>query len=145
MEKNKKELKTFSLLILLFVALSLIKNIVSLCVNGIAVPSEIPQGMSKEMVQTIATITVAISFIIYIPQIYVGVKGIKVAEGKASGGRAHITWALILAILAGIALISAFSELIKVFNFDAILNLVDPALDLIVFAFYYVYARKVAC
>lgn len=142
MDKDRKELKSFSILILVLVALTLIRAIVSACVNGFQV-NEVPAGTTKELVQTAAIIAFVVSLLLLIPQIYVGVKGIKIANGAASG-KAHLVWALILAVLAAIATISAISNLTKAFNFDAVLSALDPAIDVLAFACYYVYARRVA-
>jgi len=143
MEKNRKELKAFSILILVVVALELIRAIVGLCVNGIPKVTEIPEGMTEDMVQISSIIAFALSLAIFIPQIYVAIKGIKVANGEASG-KAHMIWAVILAILAGVSVVSGISGLFKEFNFDAVMDLLGPAIDFLMFALYYVYARKIA-
>lgn len=143
MEKNRKELKSFSILILALVALSLIRAIVNVCLNGVPQISA-TEGLTKEMIQVVSIIALVVSLLLLLPQIYVGVKGIKIANGAPSG-KAHIVWAIILAVCAVIALISAISALIKAFNFDSILNLIDPAVDVAAYVFYYIYARRVAC
>ena len=143
MEKNRKELKSFSLLILLIVALELIRNIVTACVNGIPEIKEIPEVMTKDMVNAVAVVVFVLTFVVFIPQIYVGIKGIKIANG-AESGKAHIIWAVILMIFAGISVITGISALTKAVSFDAVMDLVGPAVDFIVFAFYFVYARRVA-
>lgn len=142
MEKNRKELKSFSILILALVAFSLIRTIVDLCLNGVPQISA-TEGLTKEMIQVASIIALVISFLLLLPQIYVGVKGIKIANG-ATSGKAHIVWALILAVLAGIALIYAIFNLTKAFNFDSIMNLIDPAIDVATYVFYFIFARRVA-
>ena len=143
MEKNKKELKSFSILILALVGLTLIRSIVTVCIKGIPQSTEIPEGMTKELVQIVAIIAFAVGFVILIPQIYIGVKGILIANG-AESGKAHIIWAIILLICSGIAVISGISDLVKAFDIYAVLDLLGPIIDCAVFAFYYIYARKVA-
>ena len=143
MEKNRKELKSWSILVLLLVALELIRNIVTVCVNGIPQATEIPEGMTQSMVQTISVIVFALTFVVFIPQIYIGIKGIKIANG-AESGKANIIWTVVLMILAAISVISAISSLTKAANFDNVMNVVGPAIDLLVFAFYFVFARRVA-
>lgn len=143
MEKNRKNLRDFSIIILALVALSLIRSIVTVCINGFPQPTNIPEGMTKEIAKVITIITFALSFVLLLPQIYVGVKGIKIANG-ATSGKAHIIWALILAVFAGITLISAISGLTKAFNFDSIMNLIDPAVDFAAYVFYFIYARRIA-
>jgi hypothetical protein len=143
MDKNRKELKSFSIVILAFVALDLIKIIISLFVKGLPLPNEIPEGMSKDIVQITTIIIFAVSLIILIPQIYVGVKGLMIANG-AKSGNAHIIWAIILVALSAIATISGIVDITKAFSFDALLNILSPAVDVVIFAFYYFYAKKIA-
>lgn len=143
MEKNRKELKVLSIVILAFIALTMIKALVTVCVNGLPQATEIPQGMTAETVKIVAIVFLVLGFIVAIPQIYVGVKGILVANGTASG-KGHIIWALILAILAGVSVISGISELTKGFSVDSVLGVLDPAIDLALFVSFYVYARRVA-
>lgn len=143
MEKERKELKWFSILILALATFSLIRAIVSVCVNGLPQPTEIPEGMTKEIANIVVIISFALSLVALLPQIYVGVKGIKIANGAPSG-KAHIVWAIILAVFAVIAVISAIINLTKVLNFDTVLKALDPAIDVIIYVFYYIYARKIA-
>jgi amino acid permease len=142
MNNNRKELKILSIFILAIVALTVIRAIVGICMNGIPQPTEIPEGMTKELAQIITVITFALSFVALIPQIYVGVKGLMVANGAASG-KAHIVWALILAIFAGVSVFSGISDLTKAVNLDTVFNLIGYVADLAMFGFYYVYALKV--
>jgi hypothetical protein len=101
------------------------------------------EGMTKEMANVVVIISFVLSLVALLPQIYVGVKGIKIANGAPSG-KAHIVWAIILAVFAAIAVISAISNLTKVLNFDAVLTALDPAIDVVIYVFYYIYARKIA-
>ena len=144
MEKNRKNLRDFSIIILALVALSLIRSIVTVCINGFPQPTNIPEGMTKEIAKVITIITFALSFVLLLPQIYLGVKGIKIANGSSTSGKAHIIWALILIVFSAITVISSISDLTKAFNLDSVLNLLGPVVDLALFAFYYIYARKVA-
>jgi hypothetical protein len=140
MEKNKKELKLLSIAILVLAALVVVKSILNVCINGIKV--EPVEGLSAEVVQVIAIIAFVLSFVVLLPQIYVGIKGIQIANG-AKSGKAHIVWAVILAVFAVIALISSFGGLAK-FSFNAVLNVITPAIDVLLYVCYIIYARKVA-
>lgn len=143
MDKNKKTLKEYSIVILVFVAITLVRSIVSLCVKGLPQVEAIPEGMTKELVNIAAIISCVIGFIILIPQIYVGLKGLQIANGATVNGKAHLIWALILAVLAAISTISAISGLISAINFDTIYNVIDPAIDVLLFVCYYICARKI--
>ena len=144
MEKNRKELKSFSFLILAIVAMELIRAIITLCITG-GVPnaSEIPSGVTEDIARVVYIITIALAFIVAIPEIYVGIKGIKIANG-AKSGNAHIIWAVILAVFAGLSLISAISDIFSEFSIDGLFDILGAAINLTLFAFYYVYACRVA-
>ena len=142
MEKNRKDLKTLSILVLALVGLTLVRAIVSACVNGIP-QAQATQGISQEMVKIMSIIAFALSFVLLLPQIYVGVKGLKIADGAPSS-KAPVVWAIILAVLAAISTISAISNMLKVFNFDTILAVFDSALDVAVYICYCLCIRKIA-
>ena len=143
MEQNKKELKWLSIVILALVALSLIRAIVNVCINGLPVAKDVPAGMTKELVQIVTIIAFVASLLLLLPQIYLGVKGLKIANG-AESGKAHLVWAIVLIVLSAIAAINGISNLTKVFNLDSVMNLLGPAVDVLLFVCYYVYARKIA-
>ena len=54
MEKNKKELKILSILILALTALSLVNIIVGLCANGLPKSEPVPEGMTEEIIQIVS-------------------------------------------------------------------------------------------
>ena len=142
MEKNRKNLKTYS--ILAFVVASLIKIVVSVCINGLPQLAEIPEGVTKEMAQIATIIAFVISLVVLIPQIYVGVKGLKIGNGATTDGKAHMIWAIILAAFAALSSILAIIESIKVYDFNYVLNALDAAVDVLLFISYYLLARKIA-
>jgi hypothetical protein len=139
--KNKEALKTLSVLILFLAGLTLTRTIVDLIVSGLPI-ANVADGMTKELMQITAIITVVLSCVLLLPQVYVGIKGIKVSNGAASS-KAPFVWAIILAILSGIAAISGFSTMISAFTFSNILAFVDIALDVVVYIFYCVLFRKI--
>ena len=143
MEKDRKELKTLSILILALVAFSLVKLIVDVCVNGIPQITQIPQGLTKEIVDVIVIITLALTCVAFLPEIYIGIKGIRVANNNAKG-KAHLVWAIILIVFSVIAVAGGISNLVK--NVDAmnIINLFDVVLDVLLYVAYFVYARRIA-
>ena len=143
MRNNRKELKALSILILVIVAFDIIRNIVEACINGIPQVKEVPDGMTKEMVQVSSVIAFALIFVVLIPQIYIGIKGINIANGGVNT-KAHIIWSLILAVLSGVLVVSRTTDLIKEFNYENVMDVISPAIDVVMFAFYLVYARRVA-
>ena len=142
MEKNKKELKILSILILVLVAWSVIKAIVNVCLYGMP-KLEATEGVSQEVMQVAGVIVFVLSFVVLLPQVYVGVKGILVAD-KGAKGKGHIIWAIILAVLAAIAAISSAISVFKAFSADNLVSLGLAATDLAVYLAYFVIARKIA-
>lgn len=144
MEKTRKNLKEYSIVVLAFIALTVIKAIVGICINGLPQANEIPEGMTRELAQMITTIAFALSFVVLIPQIYVGVKGLKIANDPETSVKAYLVWTAILAVLAAISTINEISQLVKAFSAERLLDLVYPAVDTLLFACCFVSARKIA-
>ena len=139
---KKKDLKVVSIVILALVGLSLIRMIVGACIDGIP-QIQATEGLSKDIIKIASTIAFALAFVLLLPQVYIGVKGIKIANGGAFG-KAPFVWTIILAILAAVATVSAIVDMFKVFNFDTILLAVGCALDVALYACYYVCIRSIA-
>ena len=145
MEKARKNLKEFSYLILFLLGLSLVRTIINLIVNGVNIDAEkanLPQGL----VMPIVVITVAASFALFIPQLYVGLKGLKLANGTSEDDtfKAPIVWATILLVAAAFSIISPVQDLANNTNVIAnILAIVDHALDVVVYFLYIKFAKQV--
>ena len=89
-------------------------------------------------------IGVVFSFALLLPQVYVGIKGMKFAENPDSS-KAHIVWAIVLAILAGISAVSAISGMTQSGKFTAnLLKTADAVLDVAAFIIYIVEAKRIA-
>jgi uncharacterized membrane protein YhaH (DUF805 family) len=143
MEKNRKELRTISLLILVLVGFDMINRIINACTNGLPKPTDIPADMSPATAEVITIVAFVLSFVLFLPQIYIAVKGLKIANG-AHSGKAPVIWAFILMVFAIIALIAAISNATENFNHDTAFSLFETALDIVTFAFFIVLARKIA-
>ena len=139
---KKKDLKVVSIVILALLALTLVRTIVNACVNGIP-QIQATQGLSKDILQIASIIAFVLAFVFLLPQLYIGVKGIKIADG-GEFGKAPFVWTIILGILAVIATISALSNMFKAFNFDTILVAVDCALDVALYVCYYLCIKSIA-
>ena len=139
---KKKDLKVVSIVILALLGLTLIRTIVNACVNGIP-QIQATQGLTKDILQIASIIAFVLAFVFLLPQLYLGVKGIKIADG-CEFGKAPFVWVIILVILAVIATISALSNMFQAFNFDTILVAVDCALDVALYVYYYLCIRSIA-
>ena len=141
MEKNRKALKTLSILILVLAGLTLVGSIIELIVNGLP-QAPGADGLSQGILKITAIISLVIGLLLLLPQVYVGIKGMKIADGAPSG-KAPLVWAIILAVLAAISTISGLSNMLGALTFSSALNFVDCALDVVVYIFYFILARKV--
>ena len=141
MEKNKKELRICSIGILVFVALAIANIIIDLCKNGLGAAGM--EGIEKQILEVMGIIVLVINFIVLIPQVFVGVKGLKISFGSASG-KAHIVWAIILAVVAGLAIAYSVVDVIRKPDASAWVALSRACIELMFYAFYITAARKIA-
>lgn len=133
MEKAKKNLRDYSFLALLFAALSLVRIIYSATTGGLEVDtSSLPEGITEAMVQIVLIVVLALSVVLLLPQLYIGVKGMKVAKNP-DASKGHIVWAKILLVLSIIAIISPVVDIFKDFSVDRLLEIIDIGIDVILF------------
>ena len=142
MNKERKALKENSLLILVFAAISLARIIVETCGYAFGFKTIAIEGVSQDLVKIGVIVFFIISLLLLAPNAYVGFKGIKEANNPTSA-RAHIVWALILAIISVLGLISGVVELIRNFNVGQLLFVLDVVVDTLLFYAYYLTAKKV--
>ena len=141
MEKNKKNLKILSILILALAVYSLIRIVLSVFSIDLN-PEDLTDGASATHLLIGQIFVCIVSVILLIPQIFVGIKGIKVSNNPDSS-KAHIVWAVILTVLSVIGILSPASELIKgVAVLDNLLAVADMVLDAIIYIEYINYAKK---
>ena len=142
MKNSRKQLKAYSFLVLLFAAFSLTRLIVELIVIGFDKETA-AWGVSPELMLIATIILFVISLIFLLPQVYVGVRGLKIAKApKATKG--HIVWAVILLAFSVFAIFTPISDIMANVNVvDNIITLIDHALDIIVYCMYIKYANRV--
>ena len=73
MEKQRKNLKAYSVVILICVALSLIRMIADACINGFGDISMLPEGTSEDVALVAFIIVWVLGIIFLLPQVYLGV------------------------------------------------------------------------
>ena len=142
MEKNKKNLKVMSILILALAVYSFARLVLSVFTIDFN-PENLADGVSSSLLLVGQIFVCVVGFILLLPQTYVGIKGIKVSN-KPDSSKAHIVWAVILAALSVIGIFSPVSELIQ--GVDVVGNVlaaVDMALDVIIYIEYINFANKV--
>lgn len=137
MENSKKQLKIISLFILIFAALSVARTVIGIFTITVT-PDQIPEGLTEGLVR-IALIIGQIGAIIFvIPQLYIGLKGVKLANG-GEGSKAQIVWAIVLTVLSVVTLISTVSNILS--TKDVLNNVLTLVIALCDVALYYLYAK----
>ena len=143
MEKVKKNLREFSWLIIALGGLAIIRNIIDMVRKGFHV-DQVPEGMTEGMAMIGVIITYILAFVLLIPQFYVGVKGLKIVK-EPDSSKAHIIWAIILAVFAGIGAITAISGLAGGKDMvDGILTISNLVLDVAIYVAYISCAKQIA-
>ena len=144
MEKNRKNLKIISIVILIFLGLSLVGSIIDVCKNGFGDAGQLPEGVSPEVGKVIVVIVWVLGLALYLPRLYIGVKGIKIAGGQEYSGKAHIIWALVLAVLAILGTVSSIVELTEGYSAGKLASLGTSLVNVALLSTYYLFARNVA-
>ena len=135
MTQSRTQLKIASIIVLIFAALSLI-NIVAGLVFGELTEAEIPEGSPDNLLLITQIFVMVIAVLMLIPQVYVGVKGIKVAN-KPGSSKAHIVWGIILLAFAVSALVSPIAAIIALEDVASnIFSIISIAAEIVIFFIY---------
>lgn len=135
MTKSRTQLKIASIIVLIFTALSLF-NIVAGLVFGELPKAEIPDDAPENLLLITQIFVLVITAIMLIPQVYVGVKGIKVAN-KPTSSKAHIIWAIILLAFAVGALATPISAIVTMEDVVSnVFSIISIAAEIVVFLIY---------
>lgn len=141
MSISRNHLKEASFLVLLFTAFSFIRMIIQVFVGFEADPTQV--GVSHEIIVVTMIVVFVVGLILLLPQLYVGVKGMKIAKNPTSA-KGHIVWAVILLVFSAFGIISTVTSIAEQINVvDNVITLVDHALDVIVYCMYIKYANRV--
>ena len=93
MEQSRKYLKWSSVAVLSLVGVYILELISELLWGEIN-SAVIPEGASENILLITKIFIVAVSVLLLLPQIYVGIKGLIIAK-KPTRTKAHIVWAVI--------------------------------------------------
>ena len=141
MSISRNHLKEASFLVLLFTAFSFIRMIIQVFVGFEADPTQV--GVSHEIIVVTMIVMFVVGLILLLPQLYVGVKGMKIAKNPTSS-KGHIVWAVILLVFSAFGITSTVTSIAEQINVvDNVITLVDHALDVIVYCMYIKYANRV--
>jgi hypothetical protein len=140
--KARKNLKCMSILILALAAFTFVRVIVETFLLDFNMET-LPEGATAALVLATQIGLCVFSCILLLPQIYVGVKGMKISKDP-NNSKAHIVWATILAVISVIGIVSPLSHMVRAE--DIVGNLVvllDLVTDVAVYIAYVVYAKQV--
>ena len=140
MNNSKRNLKLVSIIILAMAIFSLVWGIYSLVTLDVS-GMEIPEGMTKEVMQVVAMIGGAFALLLILPRIYIGVIGL---QGGKDGSRAHIIVAIIFGVLSLVGLISAITSFNGAALGKSLVGLIEAIIVTAVYALYIKFARDVA-
>ena len=143
MTKERKTLKEFSILILVLAAISLVRLVLDACMVGFDAASLEIEGASETLIKVSLIITFVLALLLLIPDVYVGIMGIKEANNP-TGAKAYIVIALIITILYAIASVSSIVDICKGFNFSKLAELSNEVLNAAIFFLFYIQAKKVS-
>lgn len=143
MEYAKKQLKIISIVILALSCLdaaNIVLQLIFMDWNAAANAT----GANPTALLVAQIILVAITALVLWPQLYIGLKGLKMAKTPDSS-RAHIVWAKILFVLSLIGMISPLISIIKVEDlWENISQFCDLLVEVLVFFEFIKYAGTVA-
>lgn len=143
MEQARKRLKTSSIVVLILGGLTLL-NILLEVFFGNLNDAVSPEGASATILLIVKILVLAVSLVLFLPQLYIGIKGLKMAKAPDSS-KGHIVWGIILIVLGFVGLISPLTALIQG-NGDALGNtseLLSIVVDITVLIEYVSAARAV--
>ena len=110
MEQSRKHLKITSIIVLILATFSFM-NIVAELIYGAINNATIPEGSPDNILQITKIFLLVVTLIMLAPHIYVGVKGIKVAN-KPNSSKAHIVWAILIFVFSVSCLVSPIVAII---------------------------------
>ena len=111
MENAKKNLKVASWLVLALAAFTVVRKVVDAVINGFEV-KEVPADMTEDLVRISLIVAFSFGFVVILPQLYIAIKGFKIANAPCHA-KGHIIWATILLVIALIGVFAPIPSLIK--------------------------------
>ena len=142
MNLNRKYLKNISIIVLILAGIFLINLVRGIFFDGLN-QAAIPEGAPENTLQITQIFMLVMSLLFLLPQIYVGVKGLKIAnEPDASKG--HIVWASILLATAAWSVASGlFSMIGDGVTLSSVFDIAVVAVETVVYWVYIKFARAI--
>ena len=141
MTNSRKNLRDISTIVLFFAVINCVREVLNIFLVDFKMAT-LPEGATEGLVLVTQIVMAAFALIFLIPDLYVGVKGLKVAK-KPDSSKAHIVWATILAVLSVFALLSHISGLAQSGIVNGLINIIGTAADVAIYVWYIVCAKQV--
>ena len=142
MEQSRKNLKLSSIAVLALALFSMLQLVSELLFGDIN-QAAIPEGAPDNILLITRSVLFAVAFLLMLPNIYIGIKGMRIAKNP-NASKAHIVWAIILLAFACLSIIepvvTCVSDGVKYENISAVLSI---AVEIMVFFEYIKYAIDV--
>ena len=143
MDKTRRRLLAFSIFILGFAAYTLVSLGLELFLGSGFDNLTVPEGAPENIIDITKTFIIVVTLLLVLPQIYVGIKGVRVARNPDSSG-GHIFWAVVLFIFALVSIVSALINLVSNGGAgDGFSMMIDGAIEAIFYLEFIIYARRV--
>ena len=147
MEQSRKNLRNMSVVVLALAGLSLINILFELFfgeLNSELNNATIPEGSPDNIVSIARIFILVISLVLLLPEVYVGVKGIRIAKNP-DDSKGHIIWGIILIAVTAAGLIPPFFAFLQGDGeaFGNVAELCSIAVDVAVLVEYVKYAIDV--
>ena len=142
MEQSRKNLKLSAIAVLAWAGATLI-GLISELLYGEINSAAIPEGAPDNILLITKIFLVSISLLLLLPQVYVGIKGLRIAKNPNSS-KGHIVWAVILLVFAVLGIIDPIVNLAKSGDtFNDIRSLSSIVLEIVIYFEYIKYAREI--
>ena len=135
MEQTRKYLKLSSIAVLALAFFSLLQ-IVSELLYGELNNAVIPEGAPENILPITKIVLFSVALLLTLPNIYIGIKGLRIAK-KPNSSKGHIVWAIIILAIAALFLIEQGVGFIHDgFNFESISAFCSIVVEVAVFVEY---------
>ena len=142
MEQSRKQFKIASLVVLIFTAFTLV-NLIAEIFYGDLSNAALPEGAPSNATAITQIFLLVFSFVMLLPQVYIGWKGLRVAKNP-DDSKGHIIWAAILLGFAALGLIESVITMIQQGGtYENFSGLFGGLLEAVIFYEYIQYARAV--
>ena len=143
MEQAKKNLKITSIVVLILTGFSLVQIVLQLFFgefNNV----KLPEGAPENLLLIVKIVLAVITFLFLLPQLYIGLKGLKIAKNP-NDSKGHIVWGFILLAMSIIGLLSPLMSIVNgVDMWDNVSTFLSILVEVLVFFDYVRYARAIA-